>query len=176
PPATPRPSPDPSPDSTIADPRPAALAGSAAAPPEAPAAAAARGMDPAAASALGAALAQPLSVVDLDQWVSEPERAALVDSGWTPVGVRGRSQGTRSDVGVFVSGAPKRPPDSAGDLAVISPMRLFAELAIAHETGLLRFELGGQVKEIYLMNGAPESVASSVVGERFGEYLLGKGA
>src|SRR6185369_17268810 len=28
----------------------------------------------------------------------------------------------------------------------------------------------------YLMNGAPESVASSVVGERFGEYLLGKGA
>jgi hypothetical protein len=171
----------------MADPRPAVFDDGAGAPlpPPPP-------VDPSVANALGAALAQPLSVVDLDQWVSEPERAALAEAGWTPpggqsdprdardarsaAGARGRSQATRTDVGLFVSGAPRRPPDSAGDLAIISPMRLFAELAVAHETGLLRFEIGGQVKEIYLMNGAPESVSSSVAGERFGEHLVSKGA
>ena len=35
------------------------------------------------------------------------------------------------------------PPDSAGDISVITPMRLFCDLAVAGETGLLHFELGG---------------------------------
>ncbi len=48
---------------------------------------------------------------------------------------------TKSDVGRFVSAAPKRPPDSAGDVSVITPMRLFCDLALAGETGLLHFEL-----------------------------------
>ena len=52
-----------------------------------------------------------------------------------------RRPATQSDVGRFVSGAPKRPPDSAGDVSVITPMRLFCDLALAGETGLLRFEL-----------------------------------
>ncbi|HMF41778.1 MAG TPA: protein kinase [Polyangia bacterium] len=81
---------------------------------------------------------------------------------------------THSDVGKFVSAAPKRPPDSAGDVSIITPMRLFCDLALAGETGLLHFELGATVKEIFLVGGAPESVSSSNANERFGEYLLGK--
>jgi serine/threonine protein kinase len=80
----------------------------------------------------------------------------------------------RGDVGRFVSGAPKRPPDSAGDVSVITPMRFFCDLAFAGETGLLHFELGGVQKEIYLVGGAPESVSSSLASERFGEYLVGR--
>jgi eukaryotic-like serine/threonine-protein kinase len=80
----------------------------------------------------------------------------------------------RRDVGRFVSGAPKRPPDSAGDVSVITPMRFFCDLAFAGETGLLHFELGDVQKEIYLVGGAPESVSSSLASERFGEYLVGR--
>ena len=87
-------------------------------------------------------------------------------------GVRGQ---TKSDVGRFVSAAPKRPPDSAGEISVITPMRFFCGLALANETGLLRFEFGGSQKEIFLVGGAPESVNSSDPGERFGEYLVGRG-
>jgi serine/threonine protein kinase len=87
---------------------------------------------------------------------------------------RGTRPATHSDVGRFVSAAPKRPPDSAGDVSIITPMRLFCDLALAGETGLLHFELGGTVKEIFLVGGSPESVSSSNANERFGEYLVGK--
>jgi hypothetical protein len=85
-----------------------------------------------------------------------------------------RRPGTHSDVGKFVSAAPKRPPDSAGDVSIITPMRLFCDLALASETGLLHFELAGTQKEIFLVGGSPESVSSSNGNERFGEYLVGK--
>lgn len=68
-----------------------------------------------------------------------------------------------------------RPPDKAGDLSIISPMRMFADLAAGNETGLLRFELSPHVKEVYLVRGAPESVNSSLKSERFGEYLVSRG-
>jgi hypothetical protein len=86
----------------------------------------------------------------------------------------GRRRATHSDVGRFVSAAPKRPPDSAGDVSIITPMRLFCDLALAGETGLLHFELGDTVKEIFLVGGSPESVSSSNASERFGEYLVAK--
>ena len=86
----------------------------------------------------------------------------------------GKPGRARGDVGRFVSGAPKRPPDSAGDVNVITPMRFFCDLAFAGETGLLHFELGEVQKEIYLVGGAPESVSSSLASERFGEYLVGR--
>ncbi|MEA2697938.1 MAG: eukaryotic-like serine/threonine-protein kinase [Myxococcales bacterium] len=129
---------------------------------------------------LGQALAQPLAVVDLDQWVNESERSSVRGTGWTPLPAgapsgRGRTSSTRSDVGRFVSGAPGRPPDSAGDVSIISPMRVFSDLAVAQETGLLRFELAGHAKEVYLVGGAPESVNSNLPNDRFGEYLVGKG-
>jgi hypothetical protein len=82
--------------------------------------------------------------------------------------------GPHPGVGKFVSGAPASPPDSAGDISVITPMRLFCDLAVAGETGLLRFEVPGTIKEIFLVRGAPESVSSSLPSERFGEYLVAK--
>jgi len=92
-----------------------------------------------------------------------------------PAGRTGVRSQTKSDVGRFVSAAPKRPPDSAGEISVITPMRFFCDLALANETGLLHFELAGAEKEIFLVGGAPESVSSSDPGERFGEYLVGRG-
>jgi hypothetical protein len=182
------------PPATGRRPAPAPAAPAARAPARAaPAAAVVSTTEPGEAAALGNALSLPLAVVDLDQWVSVPERAAGRETSWTPVSKisaggdhagaaragatpgRPRASGTRSDVGRFISGAPKRPPDSAGDVGVISPMRMFCELAVAAETGLLRFEVAGQAKEIYLVGGSPESVSSSLPGERFGEYLVSKG-
>ncbi|HXJ19669.1 MAG TPA: protein kinase [Polyangia bacterium] len=81
---------------------------------------------------------------------------------------------THADIGRFVSAAPPRPPDSAGDLSVITPMRLLADRATASETGLLHFDRDGLQKEIFVVAGAPESVASGDGGERFGEYLLAR--
>jgi serine/threonine-protein kinase len=80
-----------------------------------------------------------------------------------------------SAVGGFVPTPTNRPPDSAGDLSIISPMRVFADLAVSAETGLLRFEVPPHVKEVYLVRGAPESVNSSLASERFGEYLVARG-
>jgi serine/threonine-protein kinase len=99
------------------------------------------------------------------------------DAGPSTPAKRSRPTGraaTHSDVGRFVSAAPKRPPDSAGDISIITPMRLFCDLALAGETGLLHFAFGDTEKEIFLVGGAPESVSSSNPAERFGEYLVGK--
>jgi hypothetical protein len=128
-----------------------------------------------------------------------PAHAEAVEESWheqdehssarrfTPVSRPGQSEGshartgirpaghTKSDVGRFVSAAPKRPPDSGGEISVITPMRFFCDLALGNETGLLRFELHGAQKEIFLVAGAPESVSSSDAAERFGEYLVGRG-
>jgi hypothetical protein len=102
--------------------------------------------------------------------ISRPEG----DRPAPPRATGGKPGMPRRDVGRFVSGAPRRPPDSAGDVNVITPMRFFCDLAFAGETGLLHFELGDVQKEIYLVGGAPESVSSSLASERFGEYLVGR--
>jgi hypothetical protein len=66
-------------------------------------------------------------------------------------------------------------PDNTGELALISPMRAIADLAIAAETGLIRFQRGSLVKDVYLVRGAPESINSNMSGDRFGEYLVTRG-
>jgi serine/threonine protein kinase len=66
-------------------------------------------------------------------------------------------------------------PDSSGDLTLISPMRAIADLAVAVDTGLVRFRKYGQFKDVYLVRGAPESVNSNMTGDRFGEYLVTRG-
>jgi hypothetical protein len=130
-------------------------------------------------------------VVDIDQWSGDADRSSSVGVGWTPASGESPGDGSerptlgsqrrprpapsRSEIGRFISGAPSHPPDSAGNVGVISPMRVFADLAVARETGLLRFEISGQAKEIYLVDGTPQSVNSGFPGERFGEYLVGKG-
>jgi serine/threonine-protein kinase len=67
------------------------------------------------------------------------------------------------------------PPDLKGDLADVSPVRLFARLATDRETGQLVVERGEVSKEIFLVDGAPEFVSSNVPAERFGEYLVARG-
>jgi serine/threonine protein kinase len=66
-------------------------------------------------------------------------------------------------------------PDNYGDLSLISPMRALADLAVAADTGLLRFARATQIKDVYLARGAPESVNSNLGGDRFGEYLVTRG-
>ncbi|HZL16424.1 MAG TPA: protein kinase [Polyangia bacterium] len=121
-----------------------------------------------------------------EPWPADDSAERSSARGFTPIsGPEGERPATpqtagakkgipRRDVGRFVSGAPKRPPDSAGDVNVITPMRFFCDLAFAGETGLLHFELSAVQKEIYLVGGAPESVSSSLASERFGEYLVGR--
>jgi serine/threonine-protein kinase len=65
--------------------------------------------------------------------------------------------------------------DLKGDLADMSPVRLFARLATDRETGQLVVERGNVTKEIFLVDGAPEFVSSNVPAERFGEYLVARG-
>jgi serine/threonine-protein kinase len=69
----------------------------------------------------------------------------------------------------------ERSPDSTADLTTVTPMRIFSDLAVAGETGLLRFEIAPHVKEVYLVRGSPESINSSLRAERFGEYLVARG-
>ena len=54
-------------------------------------------------------------------------------------------------------------------------MRAIADLAIAADTGLIRFQSGQRLKDVYLVRGAPESVNSNMGGDRFGEYLVTRG-
>ena len=85
------------------------------------------------------------------------------------------------DSGAGESEAPIPPPvpgaipDNSGELSLISPMRAIADLAIAADTGLVRFQKGAQTKDVYLVRGAPESVNSNMSGDRFGEYLVTRG-
>jgi len=104
------------------------------------------------------------------------EAPASAVSAVSAVSDRPGAPAPRNEVGRFVSSVPARLPDSAGDVGVISPMRIFSELAVARETGLLRFEFPDHAKEIYFIAGAPDAVTSSRPGERFGEYLVSKGA
>src|SRR5581483_64330 len=97
-----------------------------------------------------------------------------------------------SDTGPFIepASAPRPPtpilgtptpvedpdaPDQKGEFADVSPARLFARLAAERETGQLVIERPPVVKEIFLVDGAPEFVASNAPAERFGEYLVARG-
>ena len=97
-------------------------------------------------SALDSVLSQPLSIVDLDKY-DQPAPAATGEPG----------------------------PDSAADLGQMTPMRIFTELAAGQETGLLRLELPGQVRDIYLVRGAPESITGNTAGAHLGDYLVSRG-
>ena len=86
---------------------------------------------------------QPLSVVDLDQWVAGPG-ARPVEAGWIPAvpdargGAGGRRASEATRPGEFVSA--RRRPRQRGRRPHLS-MRLFSELAVATRQPL-RFEIG----------------------------------
>lgn len=66
-------------------------------------------------------------------------------------------------------------PDQKGSLLDTSAAKLFSGLATANETGLLVVQRGQILKEVFLVDGAPEFVASNSPAERFGEYLVKQG-
>jgi serine/threonine-protein kinase len=66
-------------------------------------------------------------------------------------------------------------PDEEGDLAAVSPTRVFCRLAAAAETGLLIVKCSAIRKEVFLVDGAPEFVSSNLASELLGEYLVSKG-
>ncbi|HEY3358753.1 MAG TPA: protein kinase [Polyangia bacterium] len=63
-------------------------------------------------------------------------------------------------------------PPVYGDLEITTPVKLFCRLAVARDAGLVVLECGGIVKEVYLVNGAPEYVTSNLAHELLGEYLV----
>ena len=84
-------------------------------------------------------------------------------------------EGAPSDAGPIPPPVEGAVPDNSGDLSLISPMRAIADLAVAADTGLIRFRRRNHIKDVYLVRGAPESVNSNMNGDRFGEYLVTRG-
>jgi serine/threonine protein kinase len=70
---------------------------------------------------------------------------------------------------------PTEPPTEEGDLSQVSATGVFCRLTTARESGMLRFECGGAVKDIYLVQGTPEYVTSNLARELLGEYLVAQG-
>ena len=62
-----------------------------------------------------------------------------------------------------------------GGFNLVTPARVLCRMATDRETGLLVVQSGEVVKDIYLVNGAPEFVTSNVASERLGEYLVSCG-
>jgi serine/threonine protein kinase len=104
-------------------------------------------------------LSGPMSVVDLDAYSAPAAR--------TPAGT--------ANPGGKVGSQPAQPAGIA-DLSTISTMRIFCDLAVGGETGLLRVESGSRTQDIYLARGAPDSVASNAPGERLPDWLVAIGA
>ncbi len=66
---------------------------------------------------------------------------------------------------------PEHAPDEQGDLIHVSAIRLLSRRACGQQTGLLAVDMNGVSKQIFMVRGTPEFVASNVARELFGEYL-----
>jgi serine/threonine-protein kinase len=71
--------------------------------------------------------------------------------------------------------APVPPPDLEGELDIKSLVKVLFDLAVEEETGLLVLVSGEAVKEVYLVDGDPQYVASNLPEELFGQYLVQRG-
>ena len=70
---------------------------------------------------------------------------------------------------------PRATPDVECDLSERSLVALLFSLTVNVETGLIVLRAGDRVKEIYLVDGDPQFVASNVQEELFGQFLLREG-
>jgi serine/threonine-protein kinase len=98
--------------------------------------------------------------------IEESAPFVIEDASSPPVKIEGSSAPTPVEA---------EPADLQGELSEMSPVRLLSRLAAERETGQLIFERNQINKEIFLVDGAPEFVASNVPAERFGEYLVARG-
>lgn len=148
-------------------------------------------------SASGVGMPAPPFSQPSSQSSLQPSSMAGFSGGWGQPSDMLGGQGGRGFVGAGSQAAMQRPgppdvaslaeeapipppvqgaiPDNSGDLSLISPMRAIADLAVAADTGVVRFHKGVQIKDVYLVRGAPESVNSNMSGDRFGEYLVTRG-
>jgi serine/threonine-protein kinase len=70
---------------------------------------------------------------------------------------------------------PKPVADLEGSLGRHSLIKVLFRLAVAEQSGLLMLRQGELAKEIYIVEGDPEHVASNAPSELFGQYLLQRG-
>src|SRR5918996_1038424 len=66
-------------------------------------------------------------------------------------------------------------PPAAGDLSVVSPVRLYYLAASADATGLLTLRMGQHALEIHFRKGSPEHVDSTHPEDALGGFLLRQG-
>jgi serine/threonine protein kinase len=108
--------------------------------------------DPGATARLDRMLAQPLSVVDLDKYEAPGARPAHPSySSGPPVST------TPAPISVQ--------PTAVADLSTMSPLRIFCDLAVGQETGLLRIESAPHTRDLSFARGVPTQMASTVPGE-----------
>jgi hypothetical protein len=69
---------------------------------------------------------------------------------------------------------PVPAPERRGSLKTQHLLKVFFDLAVEEETGLLVLYSGESIKEIFLLNGDPHYVASNLAEELFGQYLVEK--
>jgi hypothetical protein len=127
-------------------------------------------MDARMAAALDNLMTSPMTTIDLDMY-----QALTPAPGQAPPLVSSPIMGPGMGVPSWTPRPPALPvAEITGELNAITPMRMFSDLAVSGETGLLRFEIP-HVSEVYLVRGAPESLGSQLGGQRFGEYLASRG-
>jgi len=102
----------------------------------------------------------------------------MMPSSATPAGGQDQDRERVAAAQVQTQGSPSSDgtPDREGQLGDKSPISIVFDLALAEETGMLAFQVGDTVKEVYFVDGAPQSVASNRPEELFGQYLVIKGA
>jgi serine/threonine protein kinase len=103
------------------------------------------GAVPHATANLDRLLSQPLSVVDLDKYEAPGSRPRPIPQR-TPT-------------------PPGPAPTARTELAAMSPMRVFCELAVAQESGLLRLETPPHTRDLYFDRGIPVMLLSNAGGE-----------
>jgi serine/threonine protein kinase len=126
--------------------------------------------DPSATARLDQMLAQPLSVVDLDKYEApgahpaHPGHPGHPASGTTPAPVSAQ-------------------PTAIADLSAMSALRIFCDLAVGQETGLLRIEAAPHTRDLHFSRGVPTQLASTAPGEAISDvrgliialFALGRG-
>ena len=67
-------------------------------------------------------------------------------------------------------------PDEFGDLVVTPAIAVLFKRMVTRATGALHISLHAVKKEIFFVDGRPESVATNIAAEQIGNYLVARGA
>jgi len=67
-------------------------------------------------------------------------------------------------------------PDEFGDIAITPAIAVLFKRMVERATGALHISLHAVKKEIFFVDGRPESVATNIAAEQIGNYLVARGA